>query len=113
MVPARPGRTGHSRAIRCSLRTYLTLVGLTAANPATIATFAAIVVGHRVSGSPVWLALAVFAIGAFAASAAWQLTLVSAGSMLGRVLSGPRGQLVVASSSAAMMLVLAILTVLG
>ena len=77
------------------LRTYALLVVLTAVNPATIATFAAVVVGHRLAGSPLWLAALVFGMGAFGASAGWQLTLVAAGSMLGRVLSGRRGQLAV------------------
>jgi threonine/homoserine/homoserine lactone efflux protein len=93
-------------------RTYAVLVGLTAVNPATIATFGAIVVGHQLAGSPVWLAALVFGVGAFVASGAWQLTLVSAGTVLGRALSGPHGQLVVASVSAAVMLVLAVVTVL-
>ena len=95
------------------LRTYAGMVGLTAVNPATIATFAAVVGGHRLSGSPLWLATTVFAVGAFAASAAWQLTLVGAGTALGRVLSGRRGRLVLASTSAAVMVGLAVLTVLG
>ncbi len=106
-TPANPARTGSA------LRTYGLLVGLTAVNPATIATFAAVVVGHRLAGSPLWLAALVFGLGAFAASAAWQLTLVTAGSLLGRALSGRRSQLTVASMSAAVMLVLAALMVLG
>jgi arginine exporter protein ArgO len=95
------------------LRTYALLVGLTAVNPATIATFAAIVVGHRLGGSPLWLAALIFGLGAFTASAGWQLTLVTAGAMLGRILSGRRGQLAVSSISAGVMLVLAVVTVLG
>ncbi len=96
-----------------ALRTYLTMIGLTAVNPSTIATFAAIVGGHQLTGSPLWAATAVFAFAAFLASAAWQLLLVGSGSVLGTVLSGRRGQLVVAGSSAALMIVLAVLIVLG
>jgi arginine exporter protein ArgO len=89
-------------------RTYAMLVGLTAVNPSTVATFGAIVVGHRLTGSPLWLAATGFALAAFAASAAWQLTLVTGGSVLGRLLSGPRGQLAVASVSALLMVALAV-----
>jgi len=51
--------------------------------------------------------VAVFAVGAFAASAGWQLLLVGGGSLLGRVLRGRRGQLGIAAASAALMLGLA------
>jgi threonine/homoserine/homoserine lactone efflux protein len=95
------------------LRTYLTMIGLTAINPSTIATFAAIVGGHRLTGSPLWAAAAVFAVAAFLASAAWQLLLVGGGSVLGRLLSGRRGQLVVACASAGLMIGLAVLILLG
>lgn len=110
---ASPGNASTGSRPQSGLRTYASMVGLTAVNPATIATFAAVVGGHRLSGSPLWLATTVFAVGAFAASAAWQLTLVGAGTALGRVLSGRRGRLVVASASAAVMVGLAVLTVSG
>jgi len=109
----RPNRPVERVRPGAPLRTYALLVGLTAINPATIATFAAIVVGHRLGGSLLWLAALIFGLGAFTASAGWQLTLVTAGSMLGRILSGRRGQLAVSSISAAVMLVLAVVTVLG
>ena len=109
-VPSPSTGSGRERSV---LRAYLTMIGLTAINPSTIATFAAIVGGHRLTGSPPWAALVVFAGAAFLASAGWQLLLVGSGSVLGRVLSGRRGQLVVACSSAALMIVLAVLIVLG
>jgi arginine exporter protein ArgO len=111
--PWTPSDRGSASSGPAALRTYALLVGLTAVNPATIATFGAIVVGHRLAGSPRWLAGIVFGAGAFAASAAWQLLLVASGTVLGRVLSGPRGQLAVASASAAVMLLLAAVTVLS
>jgi threonine/homoserine/homoserine lactone efflux protein len=90
-------------------RAYLGLVGLTAVNPATVITFAAVVLGRPV-GDPglTWLRVMLFAVGAFVASAAWQLLLVGGGSVLGRVLAGRRGQLAIAVASALLMLGLAI-----
>ena len=49
-----------------------------------------------------------FAVGAFVASAAWQLLLVGGGSFLGRLLAGRRGQLGIAVCSAVLMLGLAV-----
>jgi arginine exporter protein ArgO len=89
------------------------LLGLTAVNPATVVTFGAVVVGHQLAGSPELGAATVFALGAFAASATWQVLLVGGGSLLGRLLSGARGQLAVASVSAAAMLVLAAVTLIS
>lgn len=85
-------------------RAYLSLFMLTAINPATVITFAA-VVGRSPIGSS-WLALALFALGAFVASAAWQLLLAAGGGLLGRLLRGRRGQLGISLSSALIMLAL-------
>ena len=95
-------------------RAYLTLVAMTAVNPATVITFVAVMLGRQtpdggVSGSAVVL----FAAGAFVASAAWQLLLVGGGSLLGRLLRGRRGQLGIALCSATLMLVLAGAVVAG
>jgi arginine exporter protein ArgO len=91
------------------LRAYLSLVALTAVNPATLVTFAAVIVGRSMQevGSS-WLAAALFALGAFGASAVWQLMLAGGGSMLGRLLRGRRGQLGIAACSALIMLGLAV-----
>lgn len=90
-------------------RAYLNLFAVTAINPATVVTFAAVVVGRSVSeaGSS-WPAVAAFALGAFLASAAWQLMLAGGGSLLGRLLRGRRGQLGIAVCSAVIMLSLAV-----
>ncbi len=89
-------------------RAYLTLIALTAVNPATVITFAALVVGRSGSdGSLFWSLAPVFALGAGAASASWQLLLVGGGSVLGRILRGPRGQLGVSVVSAVVTLSLA------
>jgi arginine exporter protein ArgO len=90
-------------------RAYLSLVALTALNPATLITFAAVAVGMSpAEGSTSWATVALFAIGAFVASAVWQLLLTGGGNLLGRVLSGRRGQLGISLCSALLMLTLAV-----
>jgi arginine exporter protein ArgO len=90
-------------------RAYLSLVALTAINPATVVTFAAVVVGRSSSeGGASWLAVALFALGAFGASASWQLLLAGGGSVLGRLLRTRRGQLRISLGSAVVMLGLAV-----
>jgi len=89
-------------------RAYLTLIGMTAVNPATVITFAAVVLGRSADAPPTWAAVALFAVGALTASAVWQLLLVGGGSVLGRLLRGRRGQLGIALGSAGIMLGLAI-----
>jgi arginine exporter protein ArgO len=95
------------------MRGYLSLAALTAVNPATLVTFAAVVVGRSVDDSDSsWLTVVLFALGAFMASAAWQLMLAGCGSMLGRLLRGRRGQLGIAVCSAMIMLGLAVAVLL-
>ena len=90
-------------------RAYLNLVALTAINPATVVTFAAVIVGRSSSpGGSSWLAVALFALGAFLASAIWQLLLAGGGSVLGRLLRTRRGQLRISLGSASVMLGLAV-----
>ena len=83
------------------------MVAMTAVNPTTLLTFGAVVLARtgadsRGPGTPL-----LFALGAGTASAAWQLLLVSGGALLGRVLSGPRGQLSTGLASGLVMLALA------
>lgn len=90
------------------LRTYLSLVGITAANPSTLVYFAALVIGGQTGTSSSAIPSGgVFALGALLASASWQLLLAGSGAMLGRLLTSSRGQLSVAVVSGAIMLVLA------
>jgi threonine/homoserine/homoserine lactone efflux protein len=94
-------------------RAYAALVGLTAVNPATVITFSAVVLGRPLENAGVsWLAIGAFTVGAFAASAAWQLLLVGSGSLLGRLLAGRHGQLAIACASALLMLGLAVAVLL-
>jgi arginine exporter protein ArgO len=86
-------------------RAYAALVGLTAVNPATVITFSAVALGRPAGDAGLsWLAVGLFALGAFVASAVWQLLLVGGGSLLGRLLSGRRGRLGIAVASATLML---------
>jgi arginine exporter protein ArgO len=90
-------------------RAYFNLVALTAINPATVVTFAAVVVGRSSSaGGSSWPALALFALGAFLASAIWQVLLAGGGSLLGRLLRTRRGHLQISLGSAFVMLGLAV-----
>ena len=90
-------------------RAYLGLVGLTAVNPATVITFSAVVLGRPAGdGGLTWFGVTLFAVGAFVASAVWQLLLVGGGSVLGRLLAGRGGQLGIAAASALLMLGLAV-----
>lgn len=99
-----PGVADVGAALR-PLRAYLTLVAVTALNPLTIGYFAALVLGRQAGGSDRSILYAcLFALGAFAASATWQLFLVGSGAVLGRMVTSARGQLVLALTSAAIMI---------
>jgi arginine exporter protein ArgO len=102
---SRVGRLG----VLTPARAYVSLVALTAFNPATVITFAAVVMGRPSTfGGSSWAAVTLFATGAFMASAVWQLLLTGSGNILGRLVSGPRGQLAIAICSALIMLGLAV-----
>jgi arginine exporter protein ArgO len=70
------------RSERGGAPTYLAFLGLTLLNPATIAYFAALIVGLQADVLLGRGAKALFVLGAFGASATWQLTLVGAGGVL-------------------------------
>lgn len=88
-------------------RAYLLLLGLTALNPATLAYFTSLVLGRQAAGPPTTLDRALFVLGAFVASLAWQLTLTRGGALLGHLAKGRRGRLVIAGVSSVVMLALA------
>ncbi|MFJ3230868.1 LysE family transporter [Streptomyces sp. NPDC086787] len=89
-------------------RAYLGLLGITLLNPATVIYFAALVLGSHTGGTARPLEGAVFVLGAFAASASWQLMLAGGGALLGRALTGHRGRLVTALLSSGVIMALAI-----
>ncbi|HJR46035.1 MAG TPA: LysE family transporter [Actinomycetota bacterium] len=84
------------------LATYALFLGITILNPATIAYFAALVLGLDLGDSS-WASKALFVAGAFLASASWQLTIAGVGVALhhaladkARVVTGIAGSLIIA-----------------
>ncbi|MET0233736.1 MAG: LysE family transporter [Kibdelosporangium sp.] len=92
---------------------YFGLLGLTILNPATIVYFGALVVGMRAGTVPDLMSGIVFVVGAGLASASWQLLLAAGGSLVGRVLAGPRGRLGTALVASGVIIFLAIGLVTG
>lgn len=84
-------------------KAYASILALTLLNPATVIYFAALVIGRGGAGGGPW-----FVIGAFLASASWQLLIAGGGSLIGRVLTGPRGRVVTALVSSAVIAILAL-----
>jgi arginine exporter protein ArgO len=82
---------------------YAGILGLTLLNPATVIYFAALILGRGGAGGGGW-----FVVGAFLASASWQLLLAGGGSLVGRLLTGERGRLITALASSAVIAALAI-----
>lgn len=90
------------------VRAYLGLLGVTMMNPATVIYFAALMLGSRTATAPDHLQQVVFVLGAFAASASWQLLLAGGGALIGRALTGDRGRLVTALASSTVITALAV-----
>ena len=93
-------------------RAYLGLLGLTLLNPVTIVYFGALVLGRQGKDELGVASQMVFVAAAFAASASWQLVIAGSGSLVGRVLTGPRGRLVTALVSSVVIVALAVALVL-
>ncbi|RIQ20682.1 LysE family transporter, partial [Jiangella rhizosphaerae] len=86
---------------------FVTFAGITVINPMTVVYFAALVIGSGAELARGVEAVA-FVAAAFAASASWQLLLAGGGALLGRFVTGPRGRLVTAFVSSAVIVVLAV-----
>jgi arginine exporter protein ArgO len=86
-----------------AFRAYAGILGLTLLNPATVIYFAALVLGRGGAGGGVR-----FVLGAFLASASWQLLIAGGGALAGRLLTGLRGRMVTAFASSLVIAVLAI-----
>jgi arginine exporter protein ArgO len=84
-------------------RAFAGVLALTLLNPATVIYFAALVLGGAGEGGGAW-----FVVGAFLASASWQLLLAGSGTLIGRVLTGDRGRMITALVSSAVIALLAI-----
>jgi arginine exporter protein ArgO len=94
-------------------RAFGTLLGITLLNPATVIYFSALVVGSKAAGASTAGQGVVFVLGAFVASAAWQLLLVAGGTVLGRTLTGRRGRLITGLVSSAVILGLTVALLLA
>jgi arginine exporter protein ArgO len=95
------------------LGTFLSLVGLTLANPATVIYFVALVISSRSVAGAVAVDRAAFVLGVLAASASWQFLLATGGAAVGRALSGRRGRLVTGICSGTLVATLGLHSVVG
>ncbi|MFD0148534.1 LysE family transporter [Streptomyces sp. NPDC055721] len=87
-------------------RAFLTFLGITVLNPMTVVYFTALVLGgHSTTGAAEATA---FVVAAFAASASWQLLLATGGTLLGHLVTGPRGRLTTALASGLLIAALAV-----
>ncbi|MEV4617266.1 LysE family transporter [Asanoa sp. NPDC049573] len=104
--PARAARSG--AGLGTPARAYGGILALTLLNPMTIVYFAALVLGRQANDELSSAGEVLFVLGAFVASASWQLLIASGGSLVGRLLTGPRGRLYTALASSLLIVVLAI-----
>ncbi|MFJ3305302.1 LysE family transporter [Streptomyces sp. NPDC086549] len=100
--------TRPDRPVPGPARAYLGLLGITLLNPTTVIYFAALVLGTRTADAVRPLEQGLFVLGAFAASASWQLLLAGGGALLGHTLTGHRGRLVTALLSSGVIMALAV-----
>ncbi|WDZ84191.1 LysE family transporter [Micromonospora cathayae] len=109
--PRTPTAVPVRRGLDTPPRAFLGLLALTVLNPATVVYFTALVLGRPDATDPA--AAVLFVLGAFLASASWQLLVAASGSLVGRLLTGPRGRLVTALVSSVLIAGLAVVTLLG
>lgn len=89
-------------------RLFVTVGALTLVNPVTVIYFAALVGSSTLAVDAAPAERLVFVLAAFAASLSWQLLLTTAGSLVGRVLTGPTGARVTALVGGALVIALAV-----
>ncbi|MFB9239069.1 LysE family transporter [Plantactinospora siamensis] len=104
----RPQAGGRAEVLSTPGRAYAAVLALTLLNPMTIVYFAALVVGRQPAAGSSASAAVLFVVGAFTASASWQLLIAAGGSLVGRALAGPTGRLVTALLSSALIAGLAV-----
>lgn len=107
---AAPSPTRPSTTFR---RLFLTVGALTLVNPVTVIYFAALIGSSTLAVDASVAERIVFVAAAFAASLSWQLLLTTAGSLVGRALTGPTGARVTALAGGALVIALAIRAALG
>ena len=89
-------------------RLFATVGALTLVNPVTVVYFAALIGSSTLAVDAGAAERILFVLAAFAASLSWQLLLTTAGSVVGRVLSGPTGARVTALVGGALVIGLAV-----
>jgi arginine exporter protein ArgO len=94
-------------------RLFVTVGALTLVNPVTVIYFAALVGSSTLAVDASVIERTVFVLAAFAASLSWQLLLTTAGSLVGRALTGPTGARVTALVGGALVIALAVWAALG
>jgi threonine/homoserine/homoserine lactone efflux protein len=97
---------GPALGMTTPLRAYTALTGLTALNPLTVVYFGALVLNRQAAGAFTAAQAGIFVLCVFAASASWQLLLVSGGTLLGRLAGSQRGALATALASSALIMLL-------
>lgn len=102
------GGPGSGRGMDTPPRAFAGVLALTLLNPATVVYFAALVLGRADVARAAPAAAALFVLGAFVASASWQLLIAGSGTLVGRVLAGPRGRLVTGLLSSLIIAALAV-----
>lgn len=102
---AEPGPRVRTTTFR---RLFVTVGALTLVNPVTVVYFAALVGSSTLAVDAGVSERIVFVLAAFAASLSWQLLLTTAGSLVGRVLTGPTGARVTALVGGALVIALAV-----
>ncbi|SCL15519.1 Arginine exporter protein ArgO [Micromonospora nigra] len=107
-VPVEPAR--RRRGLDTPARAFAGVLALTMLNPVTVVYFTALVLGRDDAADPDPAATLAFVLGAFLASASWQLLIAVGGSVVGRVLSGPRGRRYTALVSSTIVAALAVVT---
>ncbi|QDY09649.1 lysine transporter LysE [Micromonospora sp. HM134] len=110
LEPGRPGSGGwgSGRGMDTPGRAFAGVLALTLLNPATVVYFAALVLGRADVARAAPAAAALFVLGAFVASASWQLLIAGSGTLVGRVLAGPRGRLLTGLLSSTIIAALAV-----
>ncbi|MEV6707292.1 LysE family transporter [Micromonospora wenchangensis] len=104
----RPGGSEPGRGMDTPGRAFAGVLALTLLNPATVVYFAALVLGRADVARAAPAAAALFVLGAFVASASWQMLIAGSGTLVGRVLAGPRGRLVTGLLSSLIIAALAV-----
>lgn len=89
-------------------RAFTAILALTLLNPATVVYFAALILGRPDIGDAGTGAALLFVLGAFLASASWQLLIAGGGTLVGRAVAGSRGRRGTALLSSAIIAALAV-----